>query len=130
MKRERTPAADLGGTKVLVVEDEFYLAMDIAEEIEQAGGTVLGPCRDADASMEQLDAGPDVAVVDINLGEGPSFVIARTLRTRGVPFLFLTGYDIAAIPTEFADIESVSKSANAARVIDAIARLTAREAAS
>lgn len=129
MMRERTPAVDLGGTKILIVEDEFYLAMDISEEIEQAGGTVLGPCRDIAASMIQLEAGPDVAVVDINLGEGPSFEIARALEERGVPFVFLTGYDAATIPPEFAHVESVNKPADAARVIDVIARLTTSKAA-
>ncbi|UZK67789.1 response regulator [Sphingomonas sp. M1-B02] len=124
MMRERKPSADLGGMRILVVEDEFYLATDIADQIERAGGTVLGPCADASAGVAELDASPDCAVIDINLGQGPSFEMAEALKRRGVPFLFMTGYDAATIPLEFAHVERVAKPADTSRVIDAIARLT------
>jgi DNA-binding response OmpR family regulator len=125
MRRERK-SADLRGVKVLVVEDEFYLAAELEEQVEQAGGTVLGPCPDIAAAMTQLNADPKCAVVDINLGQGPSFEIAGVLRARGIPFLFLTGYDTAVIPTEFADIECLQKPVDTTRAMDAIARLTAQ----
>lgn len=118
--------ADLGGIKVLVIEDEFYLAAELEEQVEQGGGTVLGPCPDIPAAMTQLDAGPDCAVVDINLGQGPSFEIAEVLRERSIPFLFLTGYDMAVIPPEFADIECLQKPVDTARVMNALAHLAAR----
>lgn len=124
MRRERKPDADLAGRKVLIVEDEFYLATEIAEQVERAGGIVLGPFRDASASLEHLDAGPDCAVVAINLGQGPSFMVAEALQRHGVPFLFLTGYDAAMIPPQFAHVERIEKPANTSRVIDAIARLS------
>ncbi len=124
MMRERDTGPDLRGMKVLVIEDEFYLATEIEERIERAGGTVLGPCPDVPAGLAQLGANPDCAVVDINLGQGPSFEIAGVLEERGVPFLFLTGYDAATIPPVFAHIERIEKPADTIRVIDAIARLT------
>jgi CheY-like chemotaxis protein len=127
MIRERKPDADLCGAKILIVEDEYYLATEIAEQVERAGGTVLGPFPDGPASLEQLDADPDCAVVDINLGQGPSFVVAEALQRRGVPFLFLTGYDAATIPPEFAHVERIEKPANTSRVIDTIARLSGVE---
>lgn len=126
MMRNQRASANLSGTNVLVVEDEFYLATEIAEQIERAGGSVLGPCPDAYSGIKALDAHPDCAVLDINLGQGPSFEIARALKEQGVPFLFLTGYDAAVIPSEFAHIERIPKPTDGYRVIDAIAGLTAK----
>jgi len=118
---------DLSGTTVLVIEDEFYLAMDVKEGIEQAGGTVCGPWPDAADGLAELRRGvPDCAVVDINLGQGPSFKIAEELKRRNVPFLFLTGYDAPSIPPGFAEIERIEKPAGAERVVEAIARLATR----
>jgi len=122
-----TDQCDLNGTSVLVVEDEFYLAMEIKEAIERAGGNVLGPCADAPgASSEMAREIPHCAVVDINLGYGPSFEIAEELRHMGVPFLFLTGYDAPTIPHHLADVHRVEKPAESDRVIEAIVRLTRR----
>ncbi len=121
------PSIDLGGATVLVIEDEFYLAMDVKEGIEEAGGRVRGPWPDAAAGIRELRRGlPDCAVVDINLGEGPSFGIAEELKRRNVPFLFLTGYDAPSIPPGFADIERIEKPAGPDRIVEAVARLAGR----
>lgn len=124
MTRERRPGADLSGLRILVVEDEYYLAADIADQIERLGGTVLGPCPDAAAGVAELDSGPHCAIIDINLGEGPSFEVAEALAETGVPFLFLTGYDAATIPAQFAHVERIEKPGETSRVVEAVARLT------
>ncbi len=120
----RTEAPDLSGTTVLVVEDEFYLAMDIRDAVEGAGGRVIGPCQDSSAVLSELRRQiPDCAVVDINLGNGASFEITEELQRRQVPFLFLTGYDAASIPPELARIERIEKPSEMHRVLEAITRL-------
>jgi DNA-binding NarL/FixJ family response regulator len=117
----------LSGTSVLVIEDEFYLAMEIKEAIERAGGSVLGPCADATTASSEISRGsPDCAIVDINLGYGPSFEAAGELQRSGVPFLFLTGYDAPTIPRQFAAVLRIEKPAATDRVIEAILRLTGR----
>ena len=119
----RSPV-DLAGTTVLVVEDEFYLAMDLKEGIERAGGTVLGPCADVAGGLAQLEGeAAHCAVVDINLGEGPSFAMAEELVRRRLPFLLLTGYDAPTIPAELAHIERIEKPAEIERVLAAVAAL-------
>ena len=121
------PFADLTGTTVLVLEDEYYLAIEVTEAIERAGGTVLGPCPDAAAALHELGRQqPDCAVVDLNLGLGPSFEIAEALQQRNVPFLFLTGYDAASIPAGFSDRERIEKPADMNRVVETTARLIRR----
>jgi len=118
------PAARLKGKNVLIIEDEFYLAVELQEAVERAGGQVIGPCPDAAAGLNEMDKGrPDCAVVDINLGEGPSYEMAEALQRRNVPFVFLTGYDAPAIPSQFAGIERVEKPASINRVVEALAGL-------
>jgi DNA-binding NarL/FixJ family response regulator len=124
MNRASAPSPVLSGRTILVVEDEYYLAMDIREGIEQAGGRVQGPCGDAATGLAELDREtPDCAVLDINLGQGPSFEIAEELTRRRVPFVFLTGYDAPAIPPGLAGVERIEKPADGDRVVDAVARL-------
>ncbi|MFL6733973.1 MAG: response regulator [Sphingomicrobium sp.] len=125
MTRATDRASPLQGVSVLVVEDEFYLAMDIKEEIERAQGTVFGPAPDSTATMSLIaEQRPDCAVVDINLGEGASFEVATELHRRRIPFLFLTGYEADLIPSDLAHIPRIEKPAEVSRVIEAITRLS------
>ena len=95
---------------ILVVEDEYYLAKDVQQTLHGAGARVLGPFprkQDALAAMEHDR--PDCAIIDVNLGGGADFELADALRTRGVPFLFFTGYDGEMIPDRFADVKRLEK---------------------
>ena len=117
---------DLTGLAVLVVEDEFHLATDLAQAIERSGGMVIGPyatVEDGTAGLEAAKA--DCALVDINLGEGPCFAMADALSASGVPFVFLTGYDAHAIPDRFSTVERVEKPTDHLRVLEALVRLRA-----
>ncbi len=83
----------LRGKRILVVEDEFLVALEAASMLAEVGATVIGPAHHADralhyAQTEALDA----ALLDINLGKGTSADVASCLRDRGVPFVFATGY--------------------------------------
>ncbi|HEY8615810.1 response regulator [Phenylobacterium sp.] len=113
----------LEGLSVLVLEDDFYLAEDAREALEAAGAAVLGPCRDAAAAVDLAERRrPDFALLDINLGEGPQFGPARTFRDRGVPFLFMTGYDADVVPGDLQDVERLEKPVAAPRLVAAVAR--------
>ncbi|GLS57226.1 hypothetical protein GCM10007886_54120 [Methylobacterium gregans] len=79
---------------------------------------------EADARTELEGQRPDAAVVDINLGPGPSFKLAERLRDRGVPFVFTTGYDAEGIPAEFEQVERLEKPLQLRQIIGALARLT------
>ena len=112
---------DLGGRKILVIEDLFYLAMDVQAILEKAGGEVLGPFSTSAAALDQLRRKePHCALLDVNLGEGASFDVARALRMRNIPFLFFTGYDASAIPAEFRDVRRLQKPVATAYLLDAI----------
>jgi CheY-like chemotaxis protein len=85
--------ADLTGRRILVVEDEFLLAMELETLLERRGCTVLGPVptvRQALATLEEQR--PEMALVDVNLKGELATPIAVALRERGIPFVLLTGY--------------------------------------
>jgi DNA-binding response OmpR family regulator len=107
--------------RILVVEDQYYLATDICEWLADAGAKVIGPARDAEQACDLLKSEAiDTAVVDINLGQGATFEIARELSGRRVPFLFATGYDEEAIPAEFKDRARVEKPFRGQQLISAV----------
>jgi DNA-binding LytR/AlgR family response regulator len=88
---------------------------------------VIGPYPTDEAALTTLDASrPDAVIVDINLGSGPSFKLAEVLRDRGIPFLFVTGYDQGAIPARFKDVERLEKPIQLRRVVEVVAKLSER----
>lgn len=107
---------------ILVVEDDYYLASDIARALSGAGAEVLGPCATEDAARAEIaDTPPTAAVLDINLGGGRSFDLAGDLKRDGVPFVFITGYDQEVIPERFADVARLQKPVEFRHVIGALA---------
>lgn len=90
------PAA-LDGKAILVVEDEFFQAQDLADALTRAGARLVGPFPSLSAAVEALEAGVrvDAAVLDINLRGRVVYGVADALAARGIPFLFATGYDPA-----------------------------------
>lgn len=100
----------LNGIRVLVVEDDYYLATDTERMLVYAGALVRGPFGDEESAMAMADhSAIDCAILDVNFGPGPSFTLARTIRAQGIPFLFVTGYDRDALPEEFADVQRLQK---------------------
>lgn len=119
-----TGEPDLSGYRILVVEDEYYLATDIARALRGAGADVIGPSPDEEAARAELKAHrPNAVVLDINLGHGPSFKLTETLKDQGVAFVFLTGYDTEIIPKEFHRVERLQKPIELRHVVSAISRL-------
>ena len=94
-------AAELEGYRVLVVEDEFLIALEVEDAIRRAGGTVIGPVSTLENGLDTAEHGTfDVAVVDMNLRGEVATPIAETLAQRRIPFVAATGYDIARIAPE------------------------------
>lgn len=119
-----TGEPDLHGHRVLVVEDEYYIATDAARVLRGAGAEVIGPCPSEEAARAALAPHrPDAVVLDINLGHSPCFALAKTLRRENIPFLFLTGYDLNAIPEEFKDVARLEKPIQLGTLVGAVAGL-------
>jgi DNA-binding response OmpR family regulator len=119
-----TGEPDLRGLRVLIVEDEYFIATHIARALQGAGADVMGPSPTEKAACAQLkDERPDAVVLDINLGSGPSFKLAKTLKGQGIPFVFLTGYGEDVIPEEFKDIDRLEKPIQLRHIVSAISKL-------
>lgn len=105
------PERWLEGCRILVVEDEYLIADDLCSALTEAGAQVLGPAADV-LRAEALIAAESVidgALLDINLNGAKGFPVADMLSTRGVPFIFATGYDRWAIPDHFAHVPRLEK---------------------
>ncbi len=83
----------LHGQRVLVVEDESLVAMLLEDMLLDLGAEVEVAMRLNEALQFAREGEFDVAVLDVNLGDGQrSDAVADTLQARGIPFLFATGY--------------------------------------
>ena len=114
----------LRACRILVVEDEYLLADELAQELADAGAEVLGPAPTIELALAALaeKAAPDGAILDVNLGGVPVFPLADTLIERGVPLIFTTGYDPDTLPERFANVPKCGKPINVARITAAIER--------
>jgi len=94
----------LDGLKVLVVEDEALIAMDLGAALRRAGCRVVGPAPGIEQALRTIATEEaDVALLDVNLGGEEIFPVADELARRGIPFVFLTGYGRDALPERFRD---------------------------
>ena len=94
----------LEGRRILLVEDEYFIVQDLARAFTAAGAVVVGPSATIADALRQIAATQklDGAVLDINLQGEMVYPVADALATRGVPFVFTTGYDQGSIPDRFA----------------------------
>ena len=119
------PENALSGRRVLVAEDEYYLADELDRALREAGAVVLGPVPSVEAALDLVagEAPPDAAVLDVNLGGAMVYPVADALVARGAPFLFTTGYDQASLPARYAGVRRLEKPVEAAAILRALRRL-------
>jgi len=104
---------------ILIVEDEWILAGDLARFFADMGAIVLGPA----ASVAQAVAHTwkaEAAILDINLNGGRVFPIADELMRRGVPFVFFSGDEEIAIPEHLRYASTLRKSSGGVALVDAL----------
>lgn len=93
-----TDAEGLAGRRILVVEDEMFIAMMIEDLLRGLGCEVVGPAGNVSDALNLVATEPlDGAVLDVNLGRERVFPVADTLRREVVPFVFVTGYGRTAL---------------------------------
>jgi DNA-binding NtrC family response regulator len=110
--------------RILVVEDEYMLAEELQIELSDRGATVLGPVAMLEDAMELIDRDHDIdaAILDVSLGSEMVYPAADLLASRGVPFVFTTGYDASAIPLRFEHVVRCEKPVDMAKVTFALGR--------
>jgi CheY-like chemotaxis protein len=98
-------ANKLSGQRVLIVEDEYFLAQDLAEYLHDLGVEVVGPAGTVMDALKLLRcADIQGAVLDINLRGERVYPVADALQQKQVPFVFASGYGGELEPTAYAEI--------------------------
>lgn len=96
--------------RVLVVEDESLVAMMIEDVLFDLGHTVIGLAGRLDAALRAAaELSFDLAVLDLNLNGERTDPIAATLRSRGIPFVFATGYGAAGVSEDWRGVPVIQK---------------------
>jgi DNA-binding response OmpR family regulator len=107
--------------RVLVVEDEAILAIDIAEQLAEAGFLVVGPAPSVAKALRLIvDVGCDIALLDVNLRDETAEPVARELRSRRTPFLFLSAVSREQLASGFRDEVLLPKPTRPAVLIAAL----------
>lgn len=112
----------LPGRRVLVVEDDPLLALDLDEALKERGVEVIGPALDLATGMALLCQNAlDGAVLDIDIGGTPVWPIARGLREAGVPLVFVSGDCGRGLPDDLTGSVCLGKPARTDAVLSSVA---------
>lgn len=102
--------SEFSGIKVLIVEDEGFVALLIEDMLQDLGCEIVASVAGLnEACRIAQTAEIDLGVLDINLDGEQSFPVAAVLRERGVPFMFSTGYGTSGLPAEYGDCTVLGK---------------------
>ena len=116
----------LSGRRILLVEDEMLTALDLAEAIEEAEGTVVGPARSVVEAVKAIDSGDiDAAILDRTLLDGKATPVAVRLMDMSIPFIFYSGSNPHHLKQEFPAITTFQKPTDPNHLIQALSDLIA-----
>jgi CheY-like chemotaxis protein len=104
-------SSPLRDRRILVVEDEYLIAMSLQDALENAGSVVVGPVPSVDKAIQKIESEPDIdaAVVDVNLGGLLAYPVADMLIARKIPFVFTSGYDDNVLRERYSQVKNCPK---------------------
>ena len=121
-----TPPAALRGLRVLVIEDEFLIALDLLLILDDLGCVALGPAATVPEALHLLAADPpEATLLDLNLDGASTAPVAEALAACGVPFATVTAYAIRPGPV-FDGVPAIAKPFRAEQIKDALLGLARR----
>lgn len=127
-RSDREGADILEGKRVLIVEDEFFVAMQIEDALQSFGCETSGPYSTLELAGQASRREPvDIAILDINLNGESVYPLADELRERGIPFVFLTGYASTDLPEVSRSMPRLQKPFDSAAIRDLMQRLLASD---
>jgi DNA-binding response OmpR family regulator len=114
--------------RVIIPEDESLIALDVKDELQDAGYCPAIFPDNASAQVWLENDTPDIAVLDVHLTDGQCTEVAQILNMRGVPFLLFTGVpreDCATVPV-FSNAPLIGKPAPPGEIARAVGQLVRR----
>lgn len=117
--------AAIQGLRIMIVEDQFVIAMDVETMLADRGAGDIATCGNITEATRILETfRPDAAVLDVNLSNGTSIPVAEELERRRIPFVFATGYgDSIMIPEAFSKVPVVRKPYEAEALVSALGQV-------
>lgn len=94
------------GARILILEDDPLLAMDMEDFMLSLGVDVIGPVSSVDQALQAVERGIDGAVLDLNLRGTYSYPVIERLKLLGIPFVVCSGY--AELPETRERLEGVA----------------------
>lgn len=91
------------GKRLLIVEDEFFVARELEAFVEERGGKVVAMTGRLDEAMEAVDLELHGALVDVQLGPERSYPVIDKLKEAGVPVILMTGYNRRTLREDLRD---------------------------
>lgn len=112
--------------RILIIEDEFLVALDIEDALKAAGYEVTGIAGTVEAALLAISAGGiDAALLDGNLNGRSVGDIAASLSDQSIPFLFVSGYGRETLPAGFDQVPLVAKPFDPSSLANELNRLLA-----
>ena len=113
----------LSGRRILIVEDESLVSMLLETILEDLGCETVGPAASVDEGLAHIGQHPlDAALLDVNVAGQLVFPVASALKSKGVPFVFSTGYGEGGLPEEWRGNTTIQKPFTETAVRDALIR--------
>ena len=110
--------------RILVVEDEAMIAFFIEDCLIALGHDVVGPTARVANALGLVDNEAfDLALLDINVAGEEIYPVAKALKARGIPFLFLSGYGSKGLRDEWIDSAMLQKPFSPEALRDSIAKM-------
>lgn len=109
---------------MLIVEDNYLIAMELKSMLERLGCSIVGPFSGVEGALAAVDdETPDGAVLDVEIAGESVWPVAERLEERGVPFLFATGRTAVEVPPRFRERLLLLKPVNRAALGQALTGL-------
>jgi len=117
------PGNRVSHRKILLVEDEELVALELSAELSRLGWAIVGPAATLAEAQALLSNHFDAAVLDVNLRGHPIYPVAEQLEKLRVPFVFCTGYEMVDPEGRFPNVPVIRKPAHPAAVSAALSDL-------
>jgi CheY-like chemotaxis protein len=118
--QQRGAPIDGAGVRILILEDDPLIALDLQLLVEGIGHQVVEVCENLSAARRHLGGGFDFALLDVDLPDGKSFDVASRLDEKRIPFAFVSASTEADLPANLRHVRFIAKPYQHAAIINSI----------